>query len=131
MPALSTWAENTVVSFLVNGVSPTAPSSWFMALYLTNPTAADTGTEVSTSGGTNYARMPITFTTPTSGSVSNVGEIDFPLAGATWGNVTYAGIRDSGSAGHLLFYGALTTPKYVASGDVLSFLIGNVVCTIS
>ena len=131
MPALGVWAENSIVNYLLRGVTPTVPSSWFLALYTTNPTYLDAGTEVSSSGGSNYARMPITFGAPSNGSVANTGQIDFSVAGSVWGNITYAAIRDNITTGHLLFYGALVTPRYIGAGDQLKFLVGNVVCMVS
>jgi len=131
MSALGLWAENSVVNYLLRGVAPTVPSAWYIALYTSNPTYLDVGTEVSFTGGTNYSRMPITFSAPSSGSLSNTGEIDFPIAGQIWGNITYAAIRDDPTTGHLLFYGALVVPRYIGQGDQLKFLVGNVVCMVS
>lgn len=131
MPALSNYAENLVINLLLRGVSPTVPSAWFMALYTSNPTAADTGTEISFSGGTNYSRQPITFGVPSSGVSANTGDITFPVAGINWGTITHAAIRDDATTGNLLVYGSLVTPKFVGSGDVLKFLIGNVTITVS
>ena len=131
MPALSLYAENAVVNALLRNTPITWPTSWYLALYTTNPTYLDTGTEISFSGGTNYARQPILFGAPTAGAVSNTTDLTFPLAGITWGNITYAAVRDAPTGGHLLFYGSMVTPRYISSGDVLKFLTGNVVCTVS
>jgi hypothetical protein len=131
MAALSTYAENQVVNFLLRGTTPTVPSQWFLALYTTNPTAFDTGAEIPFTGSSNYFRQPITFGPPSNGSLANTGEIDFPPAGTTWGNVAYAAIRDAATGGNLLFYGSLVLPRYINAGDVLRFLVGNVTVTVS
>jgi hypothetical protein len=128
MPALGTWAETAIVNALLRNVSFTLPTTWFLALYLTNPTAANTGTEVS---GVSYVRQPILFGPPSGGTIANSTDIAFPLAGTTWGNIAYGGILDASSGGHLLFYGSLVTPRYINAGDVLKFLTGSVVITVS
>jgi hypothetical protein len=131
MPALGSWAENAVINALLRGVNLTAPTAWWIALYLTNPTSLDTGTEITTSGGSNYARQPITFGPPSLGAVANDADVTFPIAGTSWGNVAYAAIRSASTGGNLLFYGPLVTPRFITAGDVLKFLTGNVVATVS
>lgn len=131
MPALSNYAETTVINLFLKGVNATAPTQWWLALYTTNPTAADTGTEVPFVGGSAYARQPITFGTPSGGSIASTGELDFPVAGTNWGTIGWAGIRDAATAGHLLFYGPLVVSRYISAGDVLKFLVGNISVTVS
>jgi hypothetical protein len=126
MAALSNYSENVILNLFLKGVNATAPTHWYLALYTTNPTSADTGTEVSFSGGSAYVRMPLTFGTPSGGVIATTGEIDFPVAGTNWGTIGWAGIRDASSGGNLLFYGALVTPRYISAGDVLKFLVGNI-----
>jgi hypothetical protein len=128
MPALSTYAENAVVNALLRATNLTAPTTVYLALYTSNPTSADTGTELS---GGNYARQPITFGPPSGGAVANSSDIGFLVATTIWGNITHAAIRDAITSGHLLFYGSLVTPRYINIGDVIQFLTGNVVCTVS
>lgn len=130
MAALGVWAENAVVNALLRNVSFTLPTAWYLALYTSNPTSLDAGTEVSTSG-TNYSRQPVAFGPPSSGTLANSTDITFPSASATWGNVTHAAVRDAITGGNLLFYGTLVIPRYIVLGDVLRFLTGNVVCTVS
>ena len=128
MSALGLTTANALANAVLRNTSYSSPTNWFLALYLTNPTAADTGTEVS---GVSYARQPIIFSVPSGGSVSNTTDIAYSFAGSTWGNVAYAAIRDASTGGNLLLFGALVTPRYVNAGDVLKFLTGNVVATFS
>jgi hypothetical protein len=131
MPALGSYAENLVVNALLRGISFTPPTQWFLCLYTSNPTSLDTGTEIAIGSTTNYFRQPVTFGPPSGGALSNTTDITFPIAGTSWGNITYAAIRDASTSGHLLFYGSLVTPRFIVAGDVLKFLTGNVVCTVS
>jgi len=129
--ALSQYAEHSVINALVRGVDLTAPVACWLALYTTNPSALDLGTEVSFSGGSNYARQPITFGAPSGGASANTSDITFPTANTSWGNLTHAGIRDAATGGNLLFYGSLVTPRFINIGDVIKFLVGNVTVTVS
>ena len=116
MPA-SNYVKNNSLDFWVRKQSISQPSSVWVALYTTNPTAADTGTEVS---GGGYARQQVTFTSPTiSGDVAlvqNVSDIVFPQLTASAGVAAYVGLRDASAGGHLLFYEALPTSITLAQG---------------
>lgn len=107
------------------------PASVYVALYTSNPTAADTGTEV---GGGTYARQVVTFGAPAAEggkrTVKNA-EVVFPVAGEDWGAVTYIGIRDALSAGNLLYFIALDNPRTIFSGDRFRLLLDSVSIKIS
>ena len=75
------------------------------------------------SGG-SYARQTIAFTV-TGNQASNTAAVEFPTATASWGTVTYAAVYDAVSGGNLMAYGALTTSKTIASGDVLRIPAGD------
>jgi hypothetical protein len=106
----------------------TAPASVFLALYTTDPTDADTGTECS---GTAYARQSITFGAPSNGVSTNSAVIDFPQAGSAWGTITHIGIRDAVTAGNLLYHSPLDTSKTIASGDVFRVASGSLSVTLA
>jgi hypothetical protein len=131
MAALSNYSQTVILNLFLKGINATAPLVWYLALYTTNPTNADTGTEVSFSGGSAYVRMPLTFGTPSGGVISTTGEVDFPVAGTNWGTISHAAIRDASTGGHMLFYGPLVTSRFISAGDVLKFLIGNISITVT
>ena len=76
--------------------------TYYLALFLTDPTASGTGTEVS---GGGYARKIINFSAPSlvSGKeqVSNSAPVDFGTLTADLGTVAYWGIYDALTAGNL------------------------------
>ena len=117
------------------GVGAYTPAGKFLALCTADPTDAGTGAamnEVANAGA--YARVNAATcfgTAAASGSISNDAEIAFTTATASWGTVTHFAIVDSGThgAGNLLFSGALTASKAVASGDTPSFAIGELTIT--
>ena len=78
--------------------------TYYLALFLTDPTASGTGTEVS---GGGYARKIINFSAPSlvSGTeqVSNSAPVDFGTLTADLGTVAYWGIYDALTAGNFLY----------------------------
>jgi len=100
----------------------------YLALYTSDPTDADTGTEVS---GGSYARQSITFGSPSNGASTNTAAIEFPQATGSWGTVAYIGIRDASTAGNLLYHTALDASKTIATGDVFRVAIGSLSVTLA
>lgn len=128
MARLSNYAENLLINCLLRGATFTTIPTVYVALYITDPTDADSGTEVT---GGSYARQAVTFAAPSDGVTQNSGEITFPTCTADWGAISHAGIRDALNAGNLLFHGPLTVPKTVTAGDVFKFQVGNIVCSLA
>lgn len=129
---LSNYLEERILNHIFRGVASIPPANFYVALFLNNPTDAGTGNELS---GVNYARKPITFTTPTqtegSASISNETEITFDQAGSNWGTVTHAAIYDSLTGGNMYYYGALDTPKAIETNDILKVLANELVLTLA
>jgi len=119
--SFSNYLENKVLGHVFGAVPYTAPATLYVGLYTSDPGEANTGTEVS---GGSYARQTIAFTV-TDNQASNTAAVEFPTASASWGTVTYAAIFDASTSGNMLAYGALTTSKTIASGDVLRIPAGD------
>lgn len=130
MSAASDYLENKVLDHFLGTASTTAPTNVYVALFTTDPTDADSGTEVSTSG-TAYARQLTTFSSASSGSTSNSASIEYNAATANYGTVTHFGIYDASTGGNLLFHGALTSSKTIETGDVFKIAIGNLTITVA
>lgn len=122
MSAISNYLENALINAVLRNTAYTSPTTVYVALYTSDPTDADTGTEVS---GGGYARQAVTFAAPSDGATSNTADITFPEATASWGTVTHVGIRDAATAGNLLFHAALTVSKAIAAGDQLIIKAGD------
>ena len=88
MSAMSNWMAASVMNEYFRGSSVTPPAAVYLALYTTDPTDSDTGTELS---GNAYARQQILFSAPTvvSGKtqIQNSTTITFPTATGSWGDV--------------------------------------------
>jgi hypothetical protein len=128
MAEMSNYLENALINATLRNTSYTSPSSSYLALYTSDPTDADAGTEVS---GTSYARQAITFGAPSNGVSTNSAAIEFPQAGGSWGTVTHVGIRDASTAGNLLFHTPLDASKTIATGDVFRVAIGSLSVTLA
>ena len=106
--------------------------TYYLALFLTDPTASGTGTEAS---GGGYALKIINFGTPSlvSGKeqVANSEAVDYGTMTADLGTVAYWGIYDAQSGGNLLWYGSFTRSKNVLNGDAITVSAGAIVCTLS
>ncbi|MCL2751870.1 MAG: hypothetical protein FWE62_03840 [Firmicutes bacterium] len=130
MPA-GNHVKNNSLDFWLRNQSVSQPTTVFVALYTTNPTAADTGTEVS---GGGYARQPAVFSTPSiSGDVSvvqNSAAITFPQLAASAGTAAFVGIRDAQTGGNLLFFEALPTAIVLAQGYTPYWAAGELRVTI-
>jgi len=122
MAEMSNYLENALINATLRNTSYTSPTTVYLALYTSDPTDADTGTEVS---GGSYARQAITFGAPSNGVSTNSAAIEFPQAGGSWGTVAFVGIRDASTAGNLLFHTALDASKTIATGDVFRVAIGS------
>jgi len=125
MSALSNYAENALLDHLL-GTSPLTSPTVHLALYTSDPTDADTGSEVS---GGGYARTTVSFDASSGGSASNSSEISFTASGGNYGTVTHIGLRDAASGGNLLAHGALGTSRTVNDGETLTFAAGAITVT--
>lgn len=104
----------------------------YLALYKTDPTGADTGTEV-TGGG--YARVQLQLSEPElfrdKQTIKNPAEIRFPVATEAWGEITHVGIRTAATGGALISSAQLKQARTIEAGDRAVFLINNAVISLS
>lgn len=120
---MSDYLENALLDHVFNGVAYTSPALW-LALFTTDPTDANSGTEVT---GGSYARQTISFGAASSGQVQNDAQVSFADMPAT--TVTHAAIFDASTAGNMLVHGALSASRTTNSGDTFLFPVGNYTVT--
>lgn len=126
MSAASNYAETLALKYLLTTDSVTRPTNWYVGLFTTDPTDADSGTEVS---GTNYARVSVSFTV--TGPTAENATVTFAAAGAGgWGTITHVGIYDASTGGNLIFHGAVTTSKQIDEGDTFQISSGALTITL-
>lgn len=128
MSEMSNYLENALVNATLRNTTYTSPATVYLALYTSDPTDADSGTECS---GTSYARQSITFGAPSNGVTTNSAAIEFPQAGGSWGTITHVGIRDDLTTGNLLYHTPLDASKTIATGDVFRIATGSLSVTLA
>lgn len=128
MAQISNYLENALINAVLRNTSYTSPTTVYVALYTTDPTDADSGTEVS---GGSYARQAVTMGAPSNGVSTNSAQVTFPVATADWGTITHIGIRDASTAGNLLFHGSLSASRTILNGEQLVIAIGNLSVTLA
>ena len=128
MAEMSNYLENALINATLRNTSYTSPSVVYLGLYTSDPTDADTGTEVS---GGSYARQAITFGAPSNGVTTNTAAIEFPQATGTWGTIGWIGIEDALTGGNLLYHSPLDVSKTIASGDIFKIAIGSLSVTLA
>ena len=128
MAEMSNYLENALINVTLRATAFTAPTTVYVALYTTDPTDADTGTECS---GTSYARQSVTFGAPSNGASTNSAAVEFPQAGNSWGTITHIGIRDALTTGNLLYHTPLDASKTIATGDVFRIATGSLSVTLA
>ena len=128
MSEMSNYLENALINVTLRNTAYTTPTTVYVALYTTDPTDADTGTEVT---GGAYARTAVTFGAPSNGVSTNSADVTFPTCTAGWGTVTHIGIRDASTAGNLLYHTPLDTSKTIDSGDIFKISSTNLSVTLA
>ena len=125
---MSNYLENALINATLRNTSYTSPATVYVGLYTSDPTDANTGTEVS---GGSYTRTAVTMGSPTDGVSTNSAAVEFPQASGSWGTVGWIGILDASSSGNLLYHTALDTSKTISSGDIFKIAIGGLSVTLA
>ncbi len=112
MAQMSNYLKDKLVNHVFRNIPYVQPTNVYVALYSSDPTSADVGSEII---GNGYTRMVSMFDAPVSGSGTTQNELDvvFPSATIDWVTVTHVGVRDAEVGGNLLSYQVLSTPVTV------------------
>jgi hypothetical protein len=122
MAQMSNFLEDKLIDHCFRNLTYAQAGIVYLALYSSDPTDADVGTELSGSG---YARQAATFDAPSDGETQNTADIIYPVATANWTTVTHVGLRDAASGGNLLMHQALTTPVDVLKDNNFRMPLGQ------
>jgi len=128
MAEMSNYLEDALINATLRNTSYTSPTTVYVSLYTSDPTDADTGTEVS---GGSYARTAVTFGAPSNGVSTNSAAVEFPQATGSWGTVGWIGIEDASTGGNLLYHTALDASKTIDSGDIFKIATGSLSVTLA
>lgn len=116
----SNYLVDKINDLIYKGTAPSLGSSRYLALYTTNPTAANTGIEAS---GGSYARQLLSFASSVSGSSATNASVTF--TNMAEGTYTHYGVFDAVTGGNLIVYGLLTEPVDANAGDQVVIPSGN------
>jgi len=120
----SDFLETNILNHVLRGVAYASPAGVYVALFTVAPSDPGGGTEVT---GNGYTRQSITFATPSGGQVSNSSDVLFPTATADWNTIVAYAIFDAPSAGNMLYYASLNSPRDILTNDQLRFPAGQII----
>ena len=104
--------------------------SLYVALYTTDPTDVDVGTEASY---TDYARVGVIRSaagwTWTDSTITNTALVTFPTNTGTSQTCTHIGIRTALTGGDLIYHGILNSALVIENGNIPKFEIGDLAIT--
>ena len=128
MAEMSNFLENALVNATLRNTTYTSPATVYVALFTTDPTDANTGTEVT---GGSYARTSVAFAAPSNGAAASSADCTFPTCTLTWGTVSHIGIFDASTSGNLLYHTPLDTSKTIETGDIFKIASGSLTVTLA
>jgi hypothetical protein len=133
MSNASNFLENKVLDHVLRVAAYTQPSGLWLALF--NNTSgnaaanleAGTLTDETSTSGSAYGRKTVSFSAASSGTSATSATVTFDAATANWGTITHVAVMDGATAGagNVLFWGAVTTPKTIETGDTFQVTSGN------
>ncbi len=129
--SLSNYAENKLLiwAFTADAV-PTRPTAWYAAVHDADPTEDGTVGELVAGDDAGFVRKAVTFTTPTTGSSTNVGSVTWtPTAGTYTGS--HISIWDALTGGNCWIIGELQTPATIDNANPLVLNIGDMIAALS
>jgi len=132
MAAFSNYLEDQITGWIAGTAFASVPTATFVQLYNGDPT--DTGT-----GGTAiFGRLSVasgagswTRGTGGNGTITNASAFTITSSATASASATHVAVWDASTAGNLLFFGALTTAKTIASSDEVKFTSGTLTLTIA
>lgn len=122
------FAENKALDHMT-GKAAWAAMTAYVALFTAAPSDLGGGTEVTGGAYARKATAAADWNAASAGSTSNANALAFPAATAAWGTVTHFAIFDAATAGNMVRWAALTTPKTIGTGDTASFPAGSLTLT--
>ena len=118
--AFSNYLEDQITGWINGSAFASAPTSTFVQLYSQDPTDAGSAT------GALYTRIAVaaggwTRGTGGAGTLTNTAAITITSSAASGATATHVAVFDTITGGNMLFAGALTASKTIATGDEVKF----------
>jgi hypothetical protein len=131
MTAMSNYLENKLIDHLLRDTAFSAPANMYVGLVgAYSASELEAGTLTGELSGGSYARVSVKGNSnwsagSTNGQTDNENNISFTTATGDWGYVSGLFLADASSAGNVVLYGTLTTPKIVENGDQFVIAAGD------
>lgn len=126
MPSNVSDYGGSFIAGVLFGAASTVPLNYYLALATDapDPSLGASSLTEPTSGGYARATIPNTaasFNAPAGGAVTNNAAINFPIATADWGVLSWYVLCDAAAGGNMLLYASLDMPRMIKSGSTVSF----------
>ncbi len=129
MAQMSDYLESKLIDHVFRNIGFITPGIIHVALYATDPTDSDIGTELEATTSPGYVRQTVHIGADTGGVALNDIEVLFPAATGDWVNITHIGIRDESTGGNLLMHKILSAPVSVLDTNNFRIPIGDLELT--
>lgn len=135
MSAFSDYLEEGILQHTLRGQPLPTPSTVYVALFSTDPTDANTGSEIGDSGylrqdtakgGTIDSGWSAPTTSGDGSMSSNAKLIQFPPIADGTVTVSHYALFDSLTGGNMLYHAPFTVAKTLEINDVLSIDVGGI-----
>ena len=122
--------EDQITGWINGSTFASAPTSTFVQLYSQDPTDAGSAT------GALYTRVAVaasgwTRGTGGAGTLTNTAAITITSSAASGATATHVAVFDTITGGNMLFAGALTASKTIATGDEVKFNASALALTVA
>lgn len=129
--AISTYAGNLVLDWLLGATAVTRPTTWYLSLHTASPGLTGAN-EVVVGTDADYVRKSITFAAASGlTKTTNAGVTWTADVAATTYIVTHIGVWDALTAGNFLTYGTLAVPETVVASGALNLSSGRTIVSIA
>ena len=132
MSAFSNYLEDQITGWIAGTTFAAAPTATFVQLYSQDPGEGGSAT------GALYSRVSVasgagswTRGTGGNGTITNASAVTITSSATATASATHVAVFTSATGGDLLFYGALTTAKTIASGDAVKFNASALTLTVA
>ncbi len=129
MAQMSDYLESKLIDHVFRNTAFTTPGVIHVALYSSDPTDNDSGTELEIGTSPGYVRQTVSMGADINGVSLSDTEVLFPAATGDWVTITHIGIRDEATNGNLLMHKELTTSIRVLTTNNFRIPIGDLELT--
>ena len=128
MGVYTSYLSNAIANWVRGTAMPTAPTTLYLALSTTAINGDGTG--ITEPSGGAYARQIVTMTAPSFGEstgsvISLSGNVIYPTATGTWGNITHLALFTAVSGGSMLHRWQAPVAKNIGVGDTYTVAAGD------